>query len=266
MNAEFDFEQLVELCERTHEESRRSAARAIDRSLVARNWLFGRYIVEYEQRGADRAEYGRALIANLANQLNLRGIKGCSRTSLWTLCEFYRAYPNIPQTLSEELAKRFTLGWSHYVALLSIDDAEARKFYEIEAAENGWSVRELRRQVDSSLYQRLALSRDKQELRRLACKGQMVEKPSDLIKNPYVLEFVGLDERPAYSESDMEAAVINRQGIPSRPRADADVRELLRPPCKDRRGIANCRHPALRQQERCRSGTHAAEGRQHLCL
>ena len=252
MSADFNFERLVELCQRTNDEIRRSTARAIDRSLVVRNWLFGWYVVEYEQHGADRAEYGKGLIANLSNQLNLLGIKGCSRTSLWTFCEFYRTYPEIPQTLSEEsgqpekisqtlsaqsfrpdtksatspqippsskpipqtlseeLAKRFTLGWSHYVALLSIDDAEARNFYEIEAADNDWSVRELRRQIDSSLYQRLALSRDKQEVRRLAREGQMVEKPSDLIKNPYVLEFLGLDERPAYSESDMESAIISR--------------------------------------------------------
>ena len=247
MNAEFDFEQLVELCERTHEESRRSAARAIDRSLVARNWLFGWYIVEYEQQGADRAEYGTQALKTLSVALNSKIGRGFSVDALERMRRFYLLYDNllsespvgeksatlsrisgdlensatmlrispnsakqIPQTPPEELAKHFTLGWSHYVALLSIDDAEARKFYEIEAAENGWSVRELRRQVDSSLYQRLALSRDKQEVRRLACKGQMVEKPSDLIKNPYVLEFLGLDERPAYSESDMESAIINR--------------------------------------------------------
>ena len=242
MSTNFNFERLVELCQRTDEETRRSAARAIDRSLVARNWLFGWYIVEYEQRGADRAKYGTALIRRLASKL---GIRGCSSRNLALFRKFYRCNPEIlqtvsakletggrseassdgstgilqsadpanraiVQTVSAQLIERFTLGWSHYVTLLSVDDGEARRFYEIEAAENGWSVRELRRQIDSSLYQRLALSRDKQEVQSLACKGQKVEKPSDVIKNPYVLEFLGLDERPAYSETDMEAAIISR--------------------------------------------------------
>ena len=253
MSEEFDFDQLVLLCQRTDEETRRSAARAVDRSLVVRNWMFGWYVVEFEGGGLPRHElYGKELVARLSDRLTTSGIKGCSRTNLRKFRRFYQAFSDIrqtvsvksgepeeirqtlsvesfvpdtisatslrilsssgpiPQTLSEELAKRFTLGWSHYVALLSIDDAEARNFYEIEAADNDWSVRELRRQIDSSLYQRLALSRDKKEVRSLAREGQMVEKPSDLIKNPYVLEFLGLDEQPAYSESDMESAIISR--------------------------------------------------------
>ena len=109
-----------------------------------------------------------------------------------------------------QLAERLPLGWSHYVTLLSVTDAEALRFYEIEAAENGWSVRELKRQLDSSLYERLALSRDKDEVRRLASEGQVVEKASDLIKDPLVLEFLGLEEKPAYSESDLETAIIDR--------------------------------------------------------
>ena len=116
----------------------------------------------------------------------------------------------IPRTLSAELARRFTLGWSHYVTLLSVDDADARRFYEIEAADGGWSVRELKRQLDSSLYERLALSRDKREVRRLAREGQVIEKAADLVKDPVVLEFLGLEERPAYSESELETAIIDR--------------------------------------------------------
>ena len=245
MSTDFDFEQLVELCQRTHEETRHSAARAIDRSLVARNWLIGLYIVEFEQSGIDRAEYGARLLARMADRFRQAGIKGASATRLKLFRQFYRQRRTIGPTLSDQLTlpafaagvgrirptpsdqsphaisgsladiidqlrREFALGWSHYVALLSIDDAESRNFYEIEAADNDWSVRELRRQIDSSLYQRLALSRDKQEVRRLAREGQMVEKPSDLIKNPYVLEFLGLDEQPAYSESDLEAAIITR--------------------------------------------------------
>ena len=240
MSEGFDFERLVELCQRTHEETRRSAVRAIDRSLVMRNWLFGWYIVEYEGGASARRElYGKELIGRLSDRLRAKGIKGCSPTNLRKCREFYQVFAEIQQTVSVEsgdhseirqtlsvkslpprldiasptltdLADRFPLGWSHYVTLLSVTNPEARRFYEIEAAENGWSVRELKRQLDSSLYERLALSRDKHEVRRLARDGQVVEKASDLIKDPVVLEFLGLEEKPAYSESDLETAIIDR--------------------------------------------------------
>jgi predicted nuclease of restriction endonuclease-like (RecB) superfamily len=117
---------------------------------------------------------------------------------------------NIGQTLSAELFKAFSLGWSHYVELLTLEDPAERRFYEIEAAVGQWSVRELQRQIASSLYQRLALSRDKDEVRRLAAEGQVVEKAADLIKNPLVLEFLGLEERPGYSEDELESAIIEK--------------------------------------------------------
>ena len=258
MNQTFDFKRLVELCRRTHEETGRSAARAVDRSLVVRNWLFGWYVVEYEQNGADRAEYGSRTLKRLSAALMEEIGRGFSVRSLELFRRFYlqfeealpppgrpqtpsalSAVAEIPQTLSaistaaqipqtpsaesaasgEELSgalrsassalfQRLPLGWSHYVTLLAVADPEARRFYEIEAAENGWSVRELKR--DSSLYERLALSRDKDEVRRLAAEGQVVEKASDLIKDPVVLEFLGLEEKPAYSESDLESAIIDR--------------------------------------------------------
>ena len=240
MSQPFDFERLVELCRRTHEETRHSAARAVDRSLVVRNWLFGRYIVEFEGGGAARRElYGKELIDRLSARLRANRIKGCSPTNLRKCREFYEVFPEIRQTVSVEsgepskiqqtlsveslapgpftpapaqtkLSKRFPLGWSHYVTLLSVANPEARRFYEIEAAENAWSVRELKRQLDSSLYEGLALSRDKHEVRRLAREGQVVEKASDLIKDPVVLEFLGLEEKPAYSENDLETAIIDR--------------------------------------------------------
>ena len=240
MSQPFDFERLVELCRHTHEETRRSAARAVDRSLVMRNCLFGWYIVEYEGGGSARRElYGKELINRLSDRLRANGIKGCSPTSLRKCREFYQVFTEIQQTVSvgsgtlskiqqtlsveslspslisaapnlTGLAERFPLGWSHYVALLSVTDPEARHFYEIEVADNGWSVRELKRQLNSSLYERLALSRDKHEVRRLAREGQVVEKASDLIKDPVVLEFLDLEEKPAYSESDLETAIIDR--------------------------------------------------------
>ncbi len=245
MSREFDFERLVELCRRTHEETRRSASRAIDRSLVVRNWLFGWYIVEYEQNGVDRAEYGARLLSRMSDRFRQAEIQGASTTRLKLFRQFYRQRRPIGPTLSDQsslpasadetgrirptpsdqsphsssasladivaqLRDEFVLSWSHYVTLLSVTNPDARRFYEIEAADNGWSVRELKRQLDSSLYERLALSRDKHEVRRLAREGQVVEKASYLIKDPVVLEFLGLEERPAYSESDLETAIIDR--------------------------------------------------------
>ena len=233
MSQKFDFENLVELCRRTHEETQRSAARATAHSLVARNWLFGRYIVEYEQHGADRAEYGSQTLRRLSVALTTTIGRGFGERNLRQIRQFYLRYssllqqPETPQTdgseiwqtpsakfttpapeslslraMTTELAHQISLGWSHYVTLLTIDNPEERRFYELEAAGNGWSVRELERQIDSSLYERLALSRDKEEVRRLASEGQVIEKASDLIKNPLVLEFLGLEESPSIQRAN----------------------------------------------------------------
>mgnify|MGYP000855575467 CR=1 FL=1 len=246
MRQDFRFTNLVEMCRSTHEELQGRAARVVDTSLAVRNWLFGWYIVEYEQNGADRADlYGKRLIEKLSEALKESGIRGVSPTNLRKFREFYRAYPEIQQTVSVEslllpgphagmrqtvsvqpfvflaeapearavlgrVAQAVTLGWSHYVTLLTIDDAGERHFYEIEAAANQWSVRELERQIASSLYERLALSRDREEVGRLAREGQVVEKAADLIKNPLVLEFLGLEAKPAYSETELESAIIDR--------------------------------------------------------
>ena len=248
MSRRLDFERLVELCRLTHEEARRSAVQAAERSLVVRNWLTGWYIVEYEQSGADRAEYGARTLKRLSAALKERIGRGFSVRSLEQYRRFYLQFeglvpqlrksqtlsaisaaahnPQTPsaksrvstgrdlsqllQSASTALLQQFTLGWSHYVTLLSIDDADTRRFYEIEAADGGWSVLELNRQIDSSLYVRLALSRDKREVRRLAREGQVVEKAADLIKDPVVLEFLGLEESPTYSESELETAIIDR--------------------------------------------------------
>jgi predicted nuclease of restriction endonuclease-like (RecB) superfamily len=236
------FDQLVDLCHRTHVELFARAIRVVDAHLVVRNWLFGQYIVEFEQNGADRATYGANLIESLAQRLSPLKIRGTSATRLKLYRSFYR-YFSIGPTLSDELKKllppsleksptasdlsqqepllkpstlpigllnHFTLGWSHYVELLTIDVSEERRFYEIEAAANQWSVRELQRQIASSLYQRLALSRDKDEIRRLASEGQVVEKAADLVKNPLVLEFLGLADHPSHSETDLESAIIDQ--------------------------------------------------------
>jgi len=237
-----NFEQLVALCQNTHEELFVRAARAVDSHLVVRNWLLGYYITVFEQAGADRAQYGARLLESLADRLKPLRVKGTSITRLKLYRSFYRLFPMSPtlsdqlaqllptpfekgptpsdplaadglqlqQTVSGAMLKHFTLGWSHYVELLTLDNTDERRFYEIEAAANQWSVRELQRQIASSLYQRLALSRDKDEIRRLATEGQVVERAADLIKNPLVLEFLGLEERPHYSEHDLEAAIIDQ--------------------------------------------------------
>jgi predicted nuclease of restriction endonuclease-like (RecB) superfamily len=248
MASKFDFDSLVAVCLRTHEEIQHQAARSINLSLVVRNWLFGRYMVDYEQNGTDRAEYGTQFIESLSARLRQAGIKGGSRTRLQLYRSFYLNYKQICPTVSGELgsgasllppleirptvsgefamlpyrggrlpegmlsslANAFALSWSHYVTLLTIDDPDERRFYEIEAAANHWSVRELERQIASSLYERLALSRDKDEIRRLAQEGQVVETAADLIKNPLVLEFLGLEEKPSYSETELESAIIDR--------------------------------------------------------
>jgi predicted nuclease of restriction endonuclease-like (RecB) superfamily len=192
----------------------------VDIALVVRNWLFGWHIVEFEQGDADRSElYGRKLIDRLVKSLASEGIQSASATSLRQCRSFYLAYEKIQQTLSVEsfpaeriaaLRERFTLGWSHYVQLLTVSDEAERRFYEIEAQVNNWGVRELKRQIASSLFERLALSRDKAQIAALAQEGQIITRAQDIIKNPYVLEFLDLPEIPGYSEHELESAIISR--------------------------------------------------------
>lgn len=229
------FEKLLSLFEQTHNELQKQAARSVDIALVIRNWLFGWYIVEFEQHGADRAEYGSQFIETLSAKLKYLKIKGSSATRLKLYRSFYQKYQNISPTLSDQsialaisptlsvesfhqyfgsiikhLADQFHLGWSHYVTLQTIRSVEEQKFYEIEAVENSWSVRELQRQINSSLYERLALSRDKAKVKELSQKGQLIGRPEDILKNPYILEFLNLPEYPHYSEHQLETAIIDK--------------------------------------------------------
>lgn len=241
-----NFKGLVELIQMTHDVLQKRAVAAVDRSLCIRNWLLGMYIVEFEQHGVDRAEYGAGLVQKLADVLKSRKLRGYSFRSLELFKKFYVTYRNILQTASAEspsldvlpeqivqtvsaqlqpsvpqrvaipsalvhrLDEALVLSWSHYAFLVQIKDQGERRFYEIEAIQGAWSVSELKRQFDTSVYERLALSRDKDGIRELAAKGQVVERPADVVKNPYVLEFLDLDERTQYSESDLEAAIIDR--------------------------------------------------------
>jgi predicted nuclease of restriction endonuclease-like (RecB) superfamily len=212
--------------------ARRAAAQNVNTLQVITNFEIGRRIVEYEQKGSKRAEYGKQMFEELSQRLTDDVGKGFSTRNLRYMRDFYLEYrettPQIPQTvsakspatvttktpivqtLSAKLTTQFTLSWSHYVFLLNIGNRDERKFYEIESKENQWSLSELKRQFDSGIYERLALSRDKKGVRALAQKGQIVEKPGDLLKDPYILEFLGLHEETGYSESDLESAIIDK--------------------------------------------------------
>jgi predicted nuclease of restriction endonuclease-like (RecB) superfamily len=198
--------------------ARQSAARGVNLLQVYTNYEIGRRIVEQEQKGMERAQYGKELLNELAARLTGEFGNGFSVSGLRYMRQFYMAYPErippIRQTLSGELqttanttSKPFILTWSHYVFLIGLKPEE-RNFYEIEGDQQGWTLRELRRQFDAGLYKRLALSRDKQAIRDLARQGQHVAKPQVLLKDPYVLEFLGIEEKVRYSESDLESAIV----------------------------------------------------------
>ena len=161
--------------------------------MVQTYWEIGRQIVEYEQRGNERAEYGSDVLNRLSRDLTDRYGKGFSHSNVVYMRKLYLSYPK-SQTLSNFLT------WSHYIELLKIDDPLERSFYEKECEEERWGVRELKRQMKSMLFHRLALSADKQEVLKLAAEGQIVEKPEDILKEPYVFEFTGLPQLPVYEE------------------------------------------------------------------
>jgi len=184
-------------------------------------WRIGKIIIETEQHGAARAGYGDALINRLSQDMTARFGRGFSETTLKMMRLFYQSFPirqasdkllnrknnSIRQTVSDEFEPK--LSWSHYCELLKEDNLKARAFYELETMENGWSMRELRRQMDSLLYERLCLSKDKKKVKELSHKGQVIEKPEDAVKDPYILEFLGLKEETAYTETQLEQAVID---------------------------------------------------------
>ncbi len=202
---------LGEKIEHLIEEARKRTATAVNTAMVYTYYEIGRMIVEDEQQGEQRAEYGATMLKKVAERLTRKFGKGFSLTNLKQMRSFYLIYSAQPlekgQTASDQL--HFTLSWSHYLKLMRIENPGERRFYEIEATENNWSLRELQRQFDSSLYERLALSKDKKGVKSLAQKGQIIEKPEDVVKDPYVLEFLGLKELPQYSESELEQRLID---------------------------------------------------------
>ena len=184
------------------EQGRRKAIQSVNQILVQTYWEIGKQIVEYEQNGDERAEYGSELLDRLSKDLKLRYGRGFSRRNILDMRCFYKLY-QIRQTLSAELS------WSHYVEFLSVENDLARGFYEKQCINEKWSVRELRRQKDSLLFERIALSKNKQGVLDLAKKGQPIEKNEDIIKDPYVLEFLKIPEDHKYSERDLEQKIID---------------------------------------------------------
>jgi|AntDeeMinimDraft_5_1070356.scaffolds.fasta_scaffold00287_19 predicted nuclease of restriction endonuclease-like (RecB) superfamily len=246
------YSQIAELLQ----SAKKNAVRSVNQTMVKTYFEIGRKLVEEEQNGKDRAEYGKQLTKNISKFLTKQFGRGFSERNIEQMRQFYMVYskaqtlsaefnPEKPsenqsfkkrQTLSDKFnsssdneksdtvsriplkasekpqtrSVEFKLSWSHYLKLMRIDDENERKFYEIEAHKNNWSVRELQRQYDSALYSRLVLSRNKKKVRELSEKGLEVEKPEDAIKDPYILEFLGLPEKNEYSESELEGEIINK--------------------------------------------------------
>ncbi|WP_026452088.1 PDDEXK nuclease domain-containing protein [Aequorivita capsosiphonis] len=235
------YSQIVDLLQ----SARSQVVRTVNQTMVRTYFEIGKMLVEEEQGGEERAEYGKELLKGLSKVLTREFGKGFSVDNLENMRRFYLAYGKSStllsksepkekrqtlsdiseksetlsrisskansETTSREFTKsKFILSWSHYLKLMRIDDENERKFYEIESQKNNWSVRELQRQFDSALYTRLVLSRNKDKVKELSEKGLILEQPRDAIKDPYILEFLGLPEYSQYSESQLEQEIIDK--------------------------------------------------------
>ena len=180
----------------TLEQGRRALITAANVTTVHTYWKIGQEIIEYEQKGKEKAEYGSELLKRLSRDLTDRYGKGFSHSNLIYIRKLYLTFPK-SQTLSDKLS------WSHYIELLKIEDPSERTFYLRECADARWGVRELKRQIDSMLYHRLLLSADKAEVLQLAQEGEIIEKPEDVLRDPYVFEFAGIPDKVNYLEGDL---------------------------------------------------------------
>lgn len=234
------FDQLIDNIYQTHSALQENARKVINQNLTMRNWLVGCYIVEYEQHGEDRAKYGDKLIDAMSKSIREKGLKGFSPMALRTCRTFYKTYPQIQQTLSAKLQNPdikylfnneieiqqtlsvdskedfelvpelllSKLSYSHFIEFMRFNDPLERLFYEVETIKNNWSVRELERAIDTALYVRTGLSKNKEAIIS-KFKNQKPAKTVDIIRDPYFLEFLGLEERSEYSESELEEAILN---------------------------------------------------------
>ncbi len=199
-------QDLIEKIRKIMNTARYNVAREVNKEQLLSYWNIGRVIVEHEQNNNERAEYGRQTLKQLSQVLTKEFGKGFSRSNLQNMRAFYLAYPNC-QTLSGKLS------WSHYCELLIISDPDRRSFYEKECERSGWSVREMKRQISTSLFERLLLSdgkANKEKVYELAVKGQELAVPRDIIKDPYVFEFLGIPENKPVLESDLEKALVRQ--------------------------------------------------------
>jgi predicted nuclease of restriction endonuclease-like (RecB) superfamily len=216
------------------ESARTEVARTVNTAQVLSNWLIGREIVEEEQQGQQRADYGENLLKNLAQRLKQDFGTGYSYSNLKYMRQFYGTFPHLLDAVGIGHAVRDlsfptaqlaalsnstldwqpgqlhpNLSWTHYRTLVRVENSDARSFYEIEALKNNWSTRELERQINSLLFERLAKSLDKEGVMQLAIQGQTIQKPADIFKDPFVMEFLGLPASPRLVESDLETALID---------------------------------------------------------
>lgn len=234
------YNNLLERVAEIFNQARTKTIKEINKAQVLAYWEIGREIVEFEQKGKARAKYGEELLKRLSADMTAKFGRGFSPTNLKMMRLFYQTFP-IRQTLSDESQKCQTvsgkflevrksetgfsksairqtpsvkfepmLSWSHYCELLKVEESLARYFYEQESIQNNWSVRELKRQIGSMLFERLALSKDTKAVMKMVKKGQIVEKPEDAIKDPYILEFLNLKEETSYTERQLEQALIDK--------------------------------------------------------
>jgi predicted nuclease of restriction endonuclease-like (RecB) superfamily len=195
------FQDIKELLQR----ARNKVYQTINLTMTETYFEIGKRIVEEEQDGKVRAEYGKELLKNLSLELTKEFGKGFSLRNLEQMRKFYLCFQK-----TQTLSTKFKLSWSHYIFLTRIENIDERNFYELESIENNWSLRELKRQFNTGLFERLSLSKDKTKLKELSSKGQIIQKVDDMIKDPYILEFVGLPELSTYSESELEQKLIDK--------------------------------------------------------
>jgi predicted nuclease of restriction endonuclease-like (RecB) superfamily len=195
---------FIEQVKQLLRKARQNAILSVNSLMVQTYFELGKRIVEEEQNGKAEATYGEYLLQNLSDELTAEFGKGYSRRNLELIRKFYLTYRFTKSPISQRLT------WTHFLNLMRIDNEDERAFYEIETVKNNWSVRELQRQLESELYTRLTLSRDENKIRELSEKGLIIEQPKDAVKDPYVLEFLGLPELSSYSETELEEQIIDK--------------------------------------------------------
>ncbi|MGE5355485.1 MAG: PDDEXK nuclease domain-containing protein [Deltaproteobacteria bacterium] len=197
-----EYQELIGKIGSVYQSAKIKIISAVNVEMLNAYWQIGKDIIEFEQNGKLKAEYGKQLLENLAKDLTLQYGKGFSRSNLNYMRLLYNKYP-ICETLSHKLS------WSHYYELLKVDDDLARNFYEKHAITDNWTIRELRRQKKTGLYHRIAIGKDKEKILELSKQGQIVKSEEDFIKNPHVFEFMNFPENYEYNENDIEKAIIN---------------------------------------------------------